>query len=238
MADDIQVDMRVSPSLHPDNVKNIDGVAWDDDTAALLAPTYSAFEEAYRGIAIVHDAREAARRNPTLNEAAQVIATQDVADRVFARVAKAIDANVANLKKDINTIEKELTKPVEALAAHQISMEVRSFVSKMPQGERLTFLRRAINGGDIKTASAVLGAPSYLSGLNDELQAVMLREYHAKHYPQLDKRLKAMKGALTLTMDRGALLHRELERGVGKPSHEVERLRQAKLNAERALKSA
>ena len=38
------VDVRVSPGLHPDNVKQIDG--YDDDTAPYLAPTMTAFSTA------------------------------------------------------------------------------------------------------------------------------------------------------------------------------------------------
>lgn len=238
MADPIKVDTRVSPSLHPDNVKNIDGVAWDDDTAQVLAPTYSAFEEAYRGIAIVHDAREAAKKNPTLNEAAQIIATQDVADRVFARVAKALDVTADNLKKGITYLEGELTKPIEAQGSHQISAEIRSHFKGLKPEERNVLLRRAINGGDHRTAAAVLSGPGYLSGFTDDMHAVMLRTYHEKHEPQKSKRLKAMKGAFDLLGERSGLLVTQIEKAVGKPPHEVQRLRQAKLEAERALKSA
>lgn len=238
MPDDIQVDTRVSAGLHPENVKHIEGVVWDDETAMLLEPTYSAFAEAYRGLASIHEAREAAKRNPTLNEAAQVIATADYADRVFERVAKAMDVTADNLKKGIASIERELSKPIEAQASHQISMEIRMHVSKLPQGERLTFLRNAINNGDIKTASAVLGAPPYLSGLSDEMQAVMTREFHSKHYPALDKRLKAMRGAFELLGDRSGLLFGQIEKAVGMPPAKVKELRERKLNAERAFQSA
>jgi len=49
MADLIKVDTRVTASLHPDNVKAIDG--YDGETALVLGPTFEAFEAAYNGIA-------------------------------------------------------------------------------------------------------------------------------------------------------------------------------------------
>jgi hypothetical protein len=238
MADDIQVDIRVTSGLHPQNVKNIEGVGWDDETAMLLEPTYRAFEEVYRGIASVHDAREAAKRNPTLNEASQVIATQDFADKVFAKVAKAMDVTADNLKKGIDGIEKELTKPIEAQGSQSISAEIRAHFKGLKPEERNVLLRNAINGGDHRTATAVLGGPSYLSGFTDDMHVLHLRSYHEKAYPQLAKRLKVFRGAFELLGDRSGLLFTQIERAVGMPPHKVKALREAKLEAERVLKSA
>src|SRR5687768_16097352 len=119
MADGITIDTRVSASLHPNNVTALE--AHDDDTSLVLGATLDAFTAAYQGIASVHDARAAASKDPTLNEAAVAISTQDVADRVFTRVAKTFDTTSANLKKSIAHLDGELTRPVEAQASHQIS---------------------------------------------------------------------------------------------------------------------
>lgn len=234
--DMLPVDIRVSASLHPQNVRALD--AYDDETALVLGPTVDAFTAAYQGIASVHDARTAAAKDPTLNEAAIAIATQEVADRVFARVAKAIDSTVANLRKGVAHLEGELTKPIEAQAAFPISQEIRAHVSKLPQGERFGFVQSAINGSDHKTATAVLGAPHYLSGLMPEMQAHLLRAYHEKHNKGAAKRLNAMQSALDLLYTRGGLLHSEIEKAVGMRPDKVKELKERKLNADRMLKSA
>lgn len=238
MADEIKVDTRVSAGLHPQNVKNIEGLDKDDETLALLEPTYRAFDEAYRGIASVYDTREVVKRNPALTEAAQLIATQDYADKVFARVAKGLDVTADNLKKGIASIELELSRPIEAQGSHHVAAEIRAHFKSLKPEERHALLRRAINGGDHRTATAVLAGPGYLSGFDDQMHAVHLRTYHEKAYPQLAKRLKVFKGAFEMLRERSGLLHTELERAVGKPAHEIERLRQAKHQAERALQSA
>lgn len=238
MADDIQVDIRVTPALHPHNVKKIEGLGWDDETAMLLEPTLRAFEETYRGIASVHDAREASKRNPTLNEAAQLIATQDVADRVFARVAKSLDVTADNLRKGIAGLEQELSRPIEAQGSHHIAPEIRAHFKSLKFEERNELLRRAINGGDHRTATAVLAGPGYLSGFTDEMHALHLRNYHEKSYPHMAKRLKVFKAGYAFLVERSALLHSQMEKAVGRSAQEVERIRQAKLQAERTLQSA
>src|SRR5688572_20260562 len=101
MADNI--DTRVSAGLHPDNVKAIDG--YDDETALVLEPTERAFDAAYKGISSVFAAREAARNDPTLNDAAQVLKTDDLATKVQTKLTREFDSVRVNLEKGIAHIE-------------------------------------------------------------------------------------------------------------------------------------
>jgi hypothetical protein len=232
----LPVDTRVSPALHPQNVHALE--AHDDETAPYLAPTYDAFTAAYQGIASVFDARDAAKHNPTLNEAAQVIETQDYADRVFTRVAKAIDSVSANLKKGIEQLDKALSAPVEARAAHPLASEIRGHCKGLKTDERMSMIRNAIETGDVTTASSILGAPAYLSGINSDMQQVYIRQWHTKHNPEKAERLKAMKEAFELLGQRSGLVWGELEKAVGMKQDKVQALRDAKLNAEKILKTA
>jgi hypothetical protein len=232
MTDDI--DVRITPALHPDNVKQIEGYE-DGDIAAVLAPTMTAFSEAYEGVRSTLTAREAAKRNPTWNEAQQIIQTDDYAQRQFARIAKGFDMTRANLERGITSIEAELAKPVESKAAHTVATEIRGFVRGLDTGERMTLVQRAIDEGDHITATAILGAPAYLSGFDPKMQAVLLRQYHERHNPQMSKRLKAMQGAKDLIERNGPLLHEQLEKAVGAPPHKARALREAKTAAEKAF---
>lgn len=228
-----KVDHRVSPSLHADNVKSIDG--YDDDTAPVLAPTMTAFDEAYQGIAKVHDARAAAAHNPTWNEAQVVIQTQELADKVFAKVAKGFDSTRANLVKGIAHLEAQLNSPVESKAVASIAAEIRAHAKGLPLGERHGFIRKAINDGDHVTATAVLGAPAYLSGIDANMQKVLLRMYHEHNSASVAKRLKAMIGAKELIEQRAGLVFKELEKAVGMRPDKVKALRAAKNAAEQAF---
>lgn len=231
MADNI--DSRVTPALHPDNVKSVEG--YDAETEVVLAPTMTAFSEAYEGLRKVHDNREAAKRNPTWNEAQQVIMTQDFADKVFARVSKAMDSTRLNLEKGIAHLEQELSQPVENKATHFVGSEIRAHIKGLPIGERLSVIRQAIVDGDHVVASAALGAPAMLSGIDPKMQKVLTRQYHEHHNPQMAKRLKAMQGAKALIEERGGLVFKEMEKAVGMRPDKVKALRDAKNTAEQAF---
>lgn len=228
-----EVDVRVTPSLHPDNVKQVEG--YDDETKAYLGPVETAFSEAYLGIGQVLDARAAAANNPVLNDAAQILMTQDFSDKVFARIAKRMDGAKAALDKGIAFVEGELAAPVTAKAAASVASEIRAYAKGLETGERMGFVQRAIADGDEATVSSLLGAPPYLSGLTADMQAILTRQWHERNSPTLAKRLKAMVGARELILQRGGLVHKALEKAVGAPPHKVAALRAAKTAAEKAF---
>lgn len=211
MADNI--DTRVTAGLHPDNVKAIDG--YGDDTALVLEPTERAFDAAYRGISSVFAAREAARNDPTLNEAAQILKTDDLAGKVLNKLTREFDGVRVNLEKGIAHIDAELSRPVTASAAHPVASEIRRHVANLSTGERIAFVRAAIENGDDTTSTAVLGAPPYLSGLTDEFKATFTRMYRERTSPDIAKRLKVMTAAKELLESKGGLIFTQLEKAVG-----------------------
>jgi hypothetical protein len=227
------IDTRVSPSLHPANVRQLDG--FDDETAVYLAPVETALSEAYEGLGQVHTARDAARKNPAWNEAAQVLQTQDYADKVFARVARHFDSASAGLSKSIAALEEQLSAPITSKASHAVSAEIRTHVRSLKTNERMAFIQRAANEGDETTCAAVFGAPAYLSGVEPNTVEVLTRTYHERKSPAVAKRVRAMKAAHDLLSDRGGLLHKELEKAVGMNPVRVRALRQARTEAEQAL---
>lgn len=97
------------------------------------------------------------------------------------------------------------------------------------------FVSAAINKGDAETAAAVLMAPAFLSGINEQMQATFLRMWHEKNNPVAAKRQRAMRAALDLVGQRGGLLFKELEKAVGVPPHRVQALKAAKSNADKAF---
>lgn len=227
------IDTRITPALHPDNVKEIEG--YDDETALVLGPTVTAFSEAYEAVRAVHNAREKAKTNPTWNEAQQIIATDDLAQKQFARIAHGFDSVRSNLEKGIAHLEQELSAPVTSRAAGSISAEIRAHVKGLKSGERQAFIHKAISDGDEASATAVLGAPAYLSGFDPDMQKVLLRFYHEQHSPRLARRLKVMLGAKSLIEERAGLVFGQLEKAVGAPPHKARALREAKNASERAF---
>ena len=217
------VDARITPSLHPDNVKNIDG--FDEQTAPYLAPTMTAFSTAYEGVRAVWAAKEAAAHNPTRNEAMQIIHTDDFAQKHFAKISKSFDVTRSNLEKGITMLEQQLAAPIESKATQSIAGEIRAFVRDMPTEKRHKFIQEAIDAGDEKTVSALLGAPAYLSGLDANFQQTYVRFWNERSAPEVAQRLKAMKGAKQMIEERAGLVFKELEKAVGAPPHQAAALR-------------
>lgn len=233
MAVDLElgVDTRVTAGLHPQSVASLED--YDDDTKGHLEQVVQAFTVAYEGAGKVFDARAAAATDPTLTEAAQLIRTQDMADKVFQRAAAAFDKVSANLQSGIALIEKELTTPVQSRAAQTIAVEIRNYIRTVKSP--MDFVRNAIVTGDVDSASAALGAPAYLSGLTPEAHAALLRMYHEKNNPVAAKRQRAMQSALDLVGQRSGLLFKDLEKAVGVPPHRVKALKDAKAKADKAF---
>lgn len=229
----IELKRGTSISLHPETITKIDG--FSEELRGYIGGTERALHEAYSGVSAVHAAMDAAKRDPTLNEAARVVKVDDMARRVFKKVAGMFDAEIVRLEKGIALAEEKLGGPVAAKASHFLASEVRAYVRELPEAERWPFIRAAIRGGDDLTATACLGGPAYLSGLSDAMHDNLLLTYHTHNNPGEAARLKLMRGAKDLIEQRSGLLHVELEKAVGRPPHEVRLMREAKNAADQAF---
>jgi hypothetical protein len=213
MADEI--DTRVSLDLDPEAAM-LTIADYDDDTASYVGPAKTAFTEAYTTLRAVHDAKAAAAEDPTLNEAGQLLKVDDYASkRMLTKVYPAWDAASASLNSKVEAWEKEMTKEVVSKASQMVSGEIRAHFKGLKTGERMVTISQAIREGDEVVASAVLGAPAMLSGLDDEMKAVLLREYHERFNPGLAKRLRAVTAARDLIDGRLGVLRKEVTKAVG-----------------------
>lgn len=226
-------DIRVTPSFHPETVRAID--EYDDDTASILSGVENAFTEAYIGVGRVHDAREAGKTNPAWTEAAALIHTADFADKLTANLAKRFDSATAGLTRVIEGLERDLSQPIEGGGVGAMAGEIRAYVHALPEGQRMGFINRAIEAGDTRTVGACLGGPAYLCGLTPEMQTALLRVHHEKSNPRMAKQLRAAKAGLELLGERGGLIFKEMEKGVGAKQAKVQQLRAAKAAAEKSF---
>lgn len=229
----VQIDTRVTPSLHPANVANLPG--YSDATKGYVEGAERALHEAYTGVAAVFDAKEAVRRDLSLIDAGRTMKVDELGQRVFKKVAALFDTQMANLTKGIAHIEEKLNAPVNARAAHPIAAEIRAYVRAMPESDRPGFVFNAITRGDLVTAKAALAGPSYLCGLTPEGHAALLRKYHEQAAPEEAAKLSVMQGALKLLGNRGGMMFIALEEAVGAHPDAVRRMREAKARADKAL---
>ncbi|MFT3964536.1 MAG: hypothetical protein QM690_01470 [Sphingobium sp.] len=202
MADD--TDTRISPTLHPGISDEI--ADYDEDTRPVLGQTETAVSEAFRALQSIHDAKAAAATNPTLNEFAQLIAVDNHAEKLMTKVYAKWSHTVDVLNNNIAAMEKDLYAPVESKASRTMATEIRQHFAHLEQGPRMNALRKAIEAGDETTATAVLGAPCYLSGLDPELHAEFLRDWHNAQRPVDAKKIRAMRAAADMLNERYKLL--------------------------------
>ena len=108
---------------------------------------------------------------------------------------------------------------------------------ELAEGEAVLVERphKAILSGDDVTATAVLGAPAYLSGIDPKMMPVLIRTYREHNSPEVAAKLRVMQGAAALLAERGGLLFTNLEKAVGAQPHEVQKLRDAKKRSEKAF---
>lgn len=225
---------HVPPDLHPDVIKGIE--EYDQEMHPHVAPAITALSTVYEGLNSIHTARQSAEKHPTWNEAAKVIQTADFADKVVQRATKQVDSIVGLMRKTVASLEAELSAPLDqAAGSRPINSEIRAFVKGLKADERMKWFNNALRNGDTLSLVAVLGAPAYLSGMTDEMKAAHVRHYHETMNPQTAKRLRVMKAALDIVMDRSPLMFTHAEKLIGADRRKVAALRKAKSESEAAF---
>lgn len=231
---EIQINTKVSPSLHPENVRAL--AAYDDDTAHEVQHVVNAFEAVYEAVSSVHAARAAALSNPSLTEAAQILQVASFAEKRQAAVLPKLDSALRSVDSSIENAERELNRPLQSSVSSVLATEIRQHVARMDQGERSEFMRRRIEEGDIATLSAVLGAPSYLTNMQAAERTAHVRAFNSRRDPLAVKRLDVLQQASALLGERSGIVLLEFQKAVGAPPAAVARLRARVAAAERAFK--
>jgi hypothetical protein len=188
MDDDKELPMHttVTLGLHPQQFQFEE---LDDATRPFVQPAIAAFSLAVTGLHAVHEARDVASRNPSLNESAVTLQVAAYADKRMAEITRAIDRASDTLKSQIAHTEQELQKPLEATVHTNTSAELRQLVRAMTAGERRKLVTDSIAANDMTVLSSVLAAHPLLSGLTVLERDQYTRLYREKTQPGLAKRL-------------------------------------------------
>lgn len=228
-----EIDIRVTPSLHSETLKSLDG--YSEATHPFVAPLMTLFDDAYGTIGKIHDARDAAKKNSAWNENQKILNVASAAFKQQQRLLAKFDAMDVTLQKQIDHFEKELSMPLEAKAGAMVSAEIRAHFKGLTSEARRTAMHAAIKEKDFTTVSAVLGAPSYLAGFDPKMASLYIRSWHAAANPEVEGRLKVVKSAKEMLMERGVLVVGEVEKAIGAKWSEVNKLEGANNRALEAL---
>ena len=210
-----EVDIRISAGLDPEAAM-MTIADYDDDTATYVSGAKAAFTEAFTALRAIHDAKVAVEDDPTLNDAGKLLKVDDFAQKqMIGKVYPLWDTASQTLNAKVEAWEKEMTKEVVSQASQMVSGEIRAHMKSLTTGQRMAAISQAIRDGDSVVASAVLGAPAMLSGLDEEMKQILLREYHEQFNPGLAKRLRAVTAARDLIDGRMGVLKSEVAKAVG-----------------------
>jgi hypothetical protein len=231
----MEVTTNVTASLHPQNLLAIDGI--NDDTRGYIAPAVEAFETAYMGIQKIHEARAAAEKNQAWTPENRQLMIANFAEKHQENITKKFDGAVAGMTKTIEALDAMLNDPVKADAERSsIASEIRAYVKNLTTEQRHDFLRDAHNSGDVETLRAVLGAKPFLSGITEDERQTRTRMLHEKLSPEVANRLKVLRAAREMLLDRGGLVFSEVEKGIGASWDKIQTIRKGQSHADNALK--
>ena len=232
ITDDVKVDTRISPALHPGAVEQIDG--YGDDTKDVLAATMTAFSTAYEGIRSVWNAREKVEQDTSKTADARLLQLDGFAQKKLESISRSFDGTAATIKKQIRYLEGELAQPIEQKATGGVAAEIRAYAKALPQDKLHKFIGDAIDGGDVTTVGAVLGGPAYLSGLTPDFQKTYLLHWNPKQRPDVDKRLHVLQQAQAMIHRDAGKVFKALEDAVGGTSTKAKQVRAAQMAADKA----
>ena len=233
MAKETQVKTGVSPSLHPAVISSIPGY---EQNKGYCGGAEEAFNIAYKTVEDVIATRKTVQVDESRTPKAKALAVANKAEQYLARLQKTHGAAWERLDNGIKHIETQLSAPLEQQAgAGSVNGEIRSHAKSLKRDERMRMIEDALKRGDVKTCGAILGAPAYLSGLNDEEHKHFTRKFHEATNPELVSRLNVITQVKQKLEQSKDIIKMELERAVGLSPIELQRLREGSKAAEDAL---
>jgi hypothetical protein len=211
-----------TPSLDPGIIKAIEGY---EENEGYLAPALNAFSTAHETLKAVAAARDPLSRDTSKTDEMKLLAMAARSEKALDRITKTFDTAYKNLDSAARELDESLSKPLESVTHSAMCQEIRSYIRSLPKDERGAFVGEALKRGDMQVLNAVLGAPSYLSGVADAHKDLWLRQFHEARSPQDVRRLAAYRKAIDLIGTRAHLLNGEMEKAQGGTWANVRRLR-------------
>lgn len=110
------------------------------------------------------------------------------AERAFGVAARSVDDQTAALNRNVSALETRVASALTSpYSKTPLGAEIRQHVKGLKDDERVNFVRSLITSNKQADVAAILDAPSYLSGLTDDMQS-LVREMAAEQFAPTDFR--------------------------------------------------
>jgi hypothetical protein len=175
------VDTTVFFSLGGDELKGQQYLQPDLAGSAKTDAVVSQAKSAHDGMRTTFEALEPALQaiDPTMTPEAQFLDIERRAQSGLDDNAKKVGSARVALENRTAAVENDIQSRME-LSESDHAGEIRAHVLKMDDGERVTFVHKAIEAGDKETVGAILKAPAYLSGLEAKQHSALMDAYREK----------------------------------------------------------
>jgi len=231
---EIKIRADVSPSIHPHILAtevptlSIPGTIGSES----LSSAQAALATMYNCAAQVFDAEKAISEAPATGDRVMVMGrirpVSDASEGFGAAVDKSVSAaakSVDGQMKRLLGFEEGLATKVknavwdsdsERVSGVAVAGEVRGHFKKLPVGKRLSEAMAAIRAGDRRTTTALLSAPSYLSGLSEENLAIIRDLAGERFAPTEFAQLRATRSAIEKVQAAGGYFLNDTNRSKGR----------------------
>lgn len=135
--------------------------------------------------------------DPTLTPEAHYVETKKQSDRWIDQCVGACASARQSAENTLSALNNDIDKRLEIRDSARAS-EIRSYFGALKKSERIPAALAAIERSDKETIGAILGAPTYLSGITESERAVLWNAHAEKHAGDLLKRKKITEKALAI----------------------------------------
>lgn len=222
---------RPSTSYDPRSITEMEGYEEHGRDAIRAADALQAMQVL---LTSVIDAREKSKRDPTLNEAAQVLAVAQFADTKMTAATKQVDAASEHIGKVIEAAEEELRTGIQEGAGHLNAQaaEIRAHCKSLRDAtERNKFVTALIEANDTVSLAALLRGKHFLSGMTKEESDRFTLQFNMARNPELPARIQFLQKVRSKLDNAGSQLVVQLEGAMGADWGTVQKLRAAKAAA-------
>jgi len=240
MNEELPLISAIKSSFRPEVISNIKD--YDDETKVATCGAYQLFLDSYKNASKVWNLKESLRDNPSMTVQDKTLHVADNAAKHFDTAVGRFNSCTTDLKNSIAHFEKTLSEPLSDVTAN-VSQAIRmsdicKHVANLSTKDRNTFLNDAIQRNDQLSLRAVLGGPSFLSGLKPEEMKHYTNLYRKTANPLTSAQLNVATECLRLVENRAGMLTDFFEGAMGTSLRDVQKIRAAKALADKALKAA
>ena len=228
----MKVNSQVTPSLHPQRIVAIKG--YDDSTAGYVDHAKDALSKTYSALASIHAARVQVSKNTAWPKDKQLLEVANFAEKNMDSILAQFDKTRKSLETAIEFTTGELAKGLNQVTTSYAN-EIRAHVKALPRSERAELIQGLIQSKSFDSLSAVLNAPSFLSGLEAAEHKHYIRQAQEAINPDLVKRMNVMKSALEVIDGSSVLVFGEVEKAIGAKFDLVKKVRETENASQRAL---